>query len=375
MLREILLDRLLSWQRGISAPPFKIELNPTHLCNLRCPFCGQREFDAEGRNQTEEIPTPRYVEIIREGAKIGVRGWRLQGAGEPMCRPEKTMAIVREIKKSGMEVEITTNGTLFDRETIDELVELEVDELQFSLDGSCPATQDAMRGKAGTFDRIMEALEAFREQKETLGLQKPRIVLHTVLATINFMDLPGIAALGAKVGCDRLSLNTVHAHNETGEGLKVVPGDHEDLTRSITAAVETASKHAIPNNYEDFLDRELSEKSNTMREVILTRADNGRAEGLLAAPCLEPWYSMTVSVEGRVGACCVHQDPSTSLVEVSLREAWEGTSMTGLRELMLAGSLPGFCTICSGNIFNSTQRLKAELLDHMKANFIVPERD
>ena len=133
MVRTEITKRIVKYfLKNETPPPSRIELNPTNNCNLRCLHCELR-----GRppyRPDEEIPEKRYKEIVREGIKLGVLAFNIVGGGEPLSRFDTTLMIMNEIKKNGAFGSINTNGTLFTRESIKRLVEIEWDEIRFSID-------------------------------------------------------------------------------------------------------------------------------------------------------------------------------------------------------------------------------------------------
>ncbi|QSZ66446.1 GTP 3',8-cyclase MoaA [Methanofollis aquaemaris] len=84
-----------------------LRLSITPRCNLDCYYC-----HAEGEVQPrEELSIEEIREILRVGAKFGIRSVKLTG-GEPLLRKD-ILDIIRAVP-DGIEVSLTTNGTLLE---------------------------------------------------------------------------------------------------------------------------------------------------------------------------------------------------------------------------------------------------------------------
>lgn len=121
-------------------------------CNLRCSFCDLWE------GHVHMPVAERLLPLLDEAVAIGTRTLVITG-GEPFLHPELFLA-VREAKRRGLSVNITTNGTRLEARWA-ETVESGVDSLSFSLDG-LEATHDRLRGQKGAWRKTMRALRRVR---------------------------------------------------------------------------------------------------------------------------------------------------------------------------------------------------------------------
>ncbi len=118
-------------------------------CNLRCTFCDLWS-DPERLDVHRRLPG-----LLDEAAVIGTRAVVITG-GEPLQHPE-LFAAVAMARARGMGVNITTNGTLVERNW-EALLRDPPDSLSFSIDG-LEATHDRLRGQRGAWRRTMRAAE------------------------------------------------------------------------------------------------------------------------------------------------------------------------------------------------------------------------
>lgn len=142
--------------------PLSVCWQLTRRCNLACPYC----ISDSGISMETGLPAEKNLSIIRKLTEIGVRRVDFSG-GEPLL--EKDLPILIDAAKAGgMQVVVTTNGTLIDDETAKMLSEKEAF-VQVSLDGG-KEVNDKVRGK-GSF------------QLATAGIR--RLVRHGVPTRIN----------------------------------------------------------------------------------------------------------------------------------------------------------------------------------------------
>ena len=140
-------------ERGISSPT-AILISPTMRCNLKCVGCYASEYTNE-----EELTEDDVESIINQGEEIGSRVYVMLG-GEPFVwRP---LLDVAERHPHSVFL-VFTNGTMINDHIADRILEVGNVCPTISIEGSREAT-DARRG-AGTYDRIMAAMDRLRERR------------------------------------------------------------------------------------------------------------------------------------------------------------------------------------------------------------------
>ncbi len=117
-------------------------------CNLRCSFCDLWEG-------SENVSLERAASLFDEAVAIETKSVVLTG-GEPMIHPQ-FFEIVAAARARGLSVNVTTNGTLVERNWA-RILESRLDSLSMSIDG-LPETHDRLRGRTGSFARTWKALE------------------------------------------------------------------------------------------------------------------------------------------------------------------------------------------------------------------------
>jgi len=90
-------------------PPVHVQLNPTNICNLNCPFCS-----CANRNKTESLPLEKAKEIMVSFKVLGCESVTITGGGEPLLHPEID-ELLEMIHNMSIEIGLVTNGTAFDK--------------------------------------------------------------------------------------------------------------------------------------------------------------------------------------------------------------------------------------------------------------------
>lgn len=142
---------------GVSVPA-AILIDPTSACNLRCKGCWAGEY-----SKSDMLEPELLNRIIAEAREIGIH-WIVLSGGEPFCYPY-LMDILEENADSFFVA--FTNGTLIDEKKADQLAERANLSPAFSLEGWRDHTDD--RRGAGTFDRVMKAMDLLMERGVFFG--------------------------------------------------------------------------------------------------------------------------------------------------------------------------------------------------------------
>lgn len=259
-------ERLASWFSGGTAPPYGINIAPTERCNLRCIFCSR---SVTVMPEHREVDRDRLISIIREAGRLGVKLVNLSGGGEPFVRSETTMAILNAVKEAGMGGGFTTNGTLLAEAMIENLVRIEWDTVNFSIDAPDRETHERLRAAPGMFDRSLDAIRRFQHWKARLGKMQPHICINSVLVRPNFRKVESMMRLARELRIFRVVFIPLTTHDATGEGLKLTQADTIELQDYIPGAREIANAGGIETNIDDFLDFRMVNKTNEMIDVFL----------------------------------------------------------------------------------------------------------
>lgn len=158
-----------------SAFPSAVELELTNDCNFRCPHCPRTS------NMTRSVGYMDFelvLSIIREIAKHPRSMLRIVGLGEPAMHPN-----IREIlafaKSQNIVTEFTTNGTLLEILSADEVINSGIAYLGISIDGYNAASYEKRR-VGGDYDTVKRNVKLLYDEKKNQSAVSPIIAIRNV---------------------------------------------------------------------------------------------------------------------------------------------------------------------------------------------------
>jgi MoaA/NifB/PqqE/SkfB family radical SAM enzyme len=373
------IRRLVKWGNGEPQPPIRIDLEPTHTCNLKCKFCWQRDPYRLGiTNYSNALSEERLLKLVDEAAELGVLEWQIAGGWEPMINPEMTMKLLKKIKKNQMFGCITTNGTLINEKRAKELVEMEWDQILFSLEGPDAETHDYLTGIKGSFEKSTNAMRLLREFKKRLNKKAPRFSFHSVITNRNYSKVIELIRLGKELEVEGVGFESLNVWSEEGKKLKLNEDEKKDFLKYVKEAIEVSKKLSVPNTLEKFLETELIDKEK-MDKIVKQDAYKSEQERIkrkinnsfFTGACFEPFYSMEIRASGHVVGCrlCDSQDFAPRIQKRPLKEIWYGSYFTKLRKQMVNHNLPKYCSTCAAGIVVDFRKIREELINLEKNPF------
>ncbi len=279
----------------------------------------------------------------------------------------KTLApnLCRKIKQYDMWGVITTNGTLFSPQLVDMLVDIGWDQIEFSLDGPNAQVHDMLRGRKGSLDKALQAMERFKQKKMQRSSHLPVIAINMVLTNQNYRLLPDMLDLADKYGAREINLNPLTIFTEQAKPLKLSDAQRSEFTEIASQAQEKAEKLGIGNNLYSFIDFSLVQSTGNMEARIIE--DSQRYEGqnpFLGLPCFEPWYMMAFRGNS-VGPCCAYKGKGESISDKTLEQVWYGKYFNDIRQRLYEHNLPDFCAQCSANMVYGHRKIRDELKKYL----------
>ena len=174
----------------------------TNRCNLKCKMCFKQYWEDEEGNMDYSL----FLKILDDAEDFPeLEMIYFGGIGEPTVHP-RFMDMVREVKKRGYALGMSTNGFLLTDKVIKELVKLETDLIYISLD-TIP-TQETRIGHimpSVAVDRIKKIVEEKRRQKKDF----PHIGVEVVVTKENYWQMAEIADYLGELGIDVLLFSNI----------------------------------------------------------------------------------------------------------------------------------------------------------------------
>jgi radical SAM protein with 4Fe4S-binding SPASM domain len=158
----------------------------TSQCNLRCSHCGNAS-----RSKLEgELSHAEGMALIKYLADAGVFILDISG-GEPMIRPD-ALELFAYARSLGMEMGMTTNGTLIDEKKALALKKIGMYNIHVSIDG-IGKVHDGFRNVPGTFAKARNTIRLFKKHKVPFGIT-------TAVCKLNFAGLGDVRKFVEKEG-------------------------------------------------------------------------------------------------------------------------------------------------------------------------------
>mgnify|MGYP000002176560 FL=1 len=133
-----------------------IDINLNNACNLKCRHC----FTNSPLNDhiTERLSNDTLARISDEAHEQGIFEYDLQG-GELLMKPKLLFEALEAIRPERFYLYVTTNGYRLDRDIAKKLKKAKVSRVSVSIDSMEAEVHDDFRGRVGSWQRAIEALE------------------------------------------------------------------------------------------------------------------------------------------------------------------------------------------------------------------------
>jgi MoaA/NifB/PqqE/SkfB family radical SAM enzyme len=153
----------------------------TERCNLRCKKC---RFWQNGYGLKDEITFEEARDFISSLKNWVKPGFEINlGGGETLLK-DNILDLVKLSAGQGFRTAISTNATLIDEDLAKKIADSGLCRLGISLDSLDEETQDFLAGVAGSFKRLMKAVEYLKKH-----WKKGNINIHTVITQRNISGI------------------------------------------------------------------------------------------------------------------------------------------------------------------------------------------
>ncbi len=323
-LRETENRKAVAYYEFSGAPneyPVLSEIAVTYRCNLRCRFCyvGDKDYQELNSNDLKKI----LFKIFNDARVPSVSFT----GGEPLLRDD-IVELVAYAGEIGLWTNMITNGTLLNKDLVQELRAAGLRSAQVSIEGSCARVHDALTGVAGSFDATLRGIEL---------LKQAGIAVHTntTVSRANLSDLSNIVELVKIRGLPRLSMNLLIPCGEadTERGLWV---SYEEIGDYILRTKERADSLGI-----QFL---------WYSPVALCKF-NPIAYGFGNKSCAAITGLLSIDPLGNIIPCSSWRMPVGNFLKKSFKEIWNSEMLSYFKNAEYAPDRCHQCTyfdICKG---------------------------
>jgi len=319
---EGLLDKLagLGQDPMPKVPVLFAKIKLLWQCNLACHYC---------RRPQQVAPMSRLTAL---GLMSALKAQGLQkvhfSGGEVFMHPE-IFTILEDGANLGLQVNLSTNGTLLDRDRIRQLGAIGVHSMSVSLDSASAPEHDAIRGRKGAFKATMKAVKTIAAHPK----KYPKLRINTVVTSGNVNGLDDLYQLITGLGAG------------TGSNVtwKLIPVDTPDPSMLLNPAVvpEMQAKAAVWQS----LDDEFPFGRDGAEQDFFCAGKYGHTR----SGCFIPWLHLFTDPSGYCYPCCMSRGKTRALgkyPEDSLDQILYGRNSSELRMNMAAGFRMKSCRRC-----------------------------
>ena len=295
----------------------------TLACCFSCRYCGSRA----GKARENELSTEECFRVADALAELGCIRVSMIGGEVFMRRDWKDIAM--RLSRSGIAVNIITNGFLFQPQILHDLKEAHVESVSVSLDGP-RGIHDAYR-QPGSFDRALHAVEALTDS----GIPA------SIITTLHSENAPHLEELLATVRRYPIFAWQLQACSPMGNASEHVPDHRFDFRKVMEFNDRTADAVPFAVGMADNIGY-FSEADGRLR--------GNRSGTAFFRGCLAGISAIGIDSVGNVRGCESLYDArfiEGNLRQQSLRSIWENPDSFAYNRRFSPELLTGSCAGCA----------------------------
>ena len=328
----------------------RLYIEPTTACNLDCRMCMHETWDEPVGNMSRDTYA-RIMDGLRSMAPKPLLFFG--GYGEPLLHPDIKW-MLEASKAAGFTVEMITNGTLLSEEICGALIDIGLDRLWISVDGT--GDDPAQMGADGAGRVTENAGRLFRARERELT-DLPRIGMSFVATRETIGSLPSVLSLGRRLGADRFIVSNVLAHTPAlhAQSLyersfyeaELAPSEWTPLVELPRMEVDGLTEAPLVEVLKGLFTVRIAGQDLHLGSSRCPFVEKGsmavRWDGI-ASPCLPLLHSHTSFLADRERRALAFS--VGDLARKSIAEIWDEPSYLALRERLLAFDFPP-CALCN----------------------------
>jgi MoaA/NifB/PqqE/SkfB family radical SAM enzyme len=320
--------------------PQMVSVYTTDTCNLRCIGCHYGKRTASNLSICDK-GYQRAFDVFPFAKVIGIAGAEMFfDAGNPGGYVRK---LFHEAQKyPALRFVGFSNGTLITPERVKFIVE-KFDWIGISIDSPYADVYRTIRVGA-SLDHVTENIKKIAELKAQQGLgrlDKPKIVLSSVIIDLTYKGILDLVSLAGDVGAARIHLLEPWAGTYENEYIFRDPVKTREYLDLRNEAVKRAAKMSI--KVQDRTRNAIINHMPSLRRFL----DFPEREVMGAWPecCDAPWNEMYIWRNGEVRVCCTSRTIIGNINENSVSEIWNSQKAREIRKRVLKGNYREDCQV------------------------------
>ncbi|MBF0543340.1 MAG: SPASM domain-containing protein [Candidatus Riflebacteria bacterium] len=159
----------------VSDFPLHLDIEVSGRCNLMCQHCIRHSR----RTNIGDMEFDLFKMIIDQGMENGLCSIDPDWLGESFLNPRLIEMITYAKQKGILDIRISTNGVLINKEMSHKIIESDLDRIIFSIDAASPLTYQKI--KVGSdLELVLKNIEFLTNEKEKQGIRNPEIIVQII---------------------------------------------------------------------------------------------------------------------------------------------------------------------------------------------------
>lgn len=328
--------------------PVELSIAATDKCNLRCVMCGSHHAQKGDNNAGKEEFSGSLIRKVEPLAAAADSVQLHGGGGEPLFNPQFwQLAAGFSRTGGGRNIEIHTNGLLFNERNIALLMESAITHVSLSFDAASEPMYRRVRG--GNFQKLLDNAEQLVAARQRSGRSDLRLTANMTMFVANAHEAAPLVALAHRLGIDAVMLMHLNG-GDSYDWIETKPDGwvfdyRANLPtadpRHVRQCMDAAGAVAAELNYELIVDPRLQtldpgeDGPAPAEEAEKPPADEAPPpipRGPCYSDCRTPWNWLNIAANGDVSPCCWARRPLGNLNDTaSLAEIWNGRRIRELR--------------------------------------------
>lgn len=306
---NIPLRKYLMRKAARNRTPLSGAFELTPKCNMSCRMCYIRMSGAELRERGREYTAREWIAMGKECVRHGMLLLLLTG-GEPFLRPD-FREIYTELKKLGLVIQINTNGTLIDEETVEWLTQDPPAKMNITIYGGREETYQRLCGYENGYEAAVKAVDMLCQAGIHVGI-------NASLTRYNIGDLEEIVAFAKARG---LKLNVAsYMFPPVRNAKKGVTDDEVRFTPEECADARLRSMRLQLSGEEFAMAAKAVCEGNLVIPEEMGDCDRSLSERM---GCMAGKSSFWITWDGRMTPCGMMNEPVTRPFEDGFIESWK----------------------------------------------------
>lgn len=344
-----------AFMKGKAFHPKQMTLELTFRCNLNCVMCPQaidrQKEDSKLISNVKakpELSTDECLLLVDEAVTLGVRKFTITG-GEPLLRAD-ALDILGYAKTKGLNCTLLSNGVLITGEIAKRIVELEIDQVTFSLDGPEDIHQ-TIRKSHGAFERLINAIHLIQIEKEKAGSIFPNLSLTCTISALNADRLSETFQLAKELNINihygYLFYTTQEMTLKTNEVFQI--GASKDEDQDVEGELKEVNVENLKREMQFIKQEAKKDGIRVSFQPDLKEQDVERRfyddSFSYSSKCFYPWYAVRINPYGDVYPCSMGIRMG-NITDNKLGKIWNNDVYMKFRKALIKQKLFPKCAKC-----------------------------